>query len=145
MHWRFATGQDARLLAELNHQLIADEGHDNPMTVAELEQRVRGWLATEYQAVLFHEEGKVIAYGLFREDESGRTHLRQFFVGRPFRRRGVGREAFRLLCTEVVPTDRRIVVEVLTANTVARSFWKANGFRDYATTLELTPAVESRG
>jgi predicted GNAT family acetyltransferase len=139
MQWRLATGEDARLLAELNHQLIADEGHRNPMSVAELEQRMRVWLSSEYQAVLFHEKANILAYALFREDESGRTHLRQFFVARHLRRRGIGRDAFRLLRTEVLPIDRRIVLEVLTANAVARSFWTAHGFRDYATTFELDP------
>lgn len=32
------------------------------------------------------------------------------------------------------------VLEVLTANTAARSFWMANGLCDYAMTLELDPA-----
>lgn len=34
-------------------QLIQDEGHRNRMTVAELEQRMRGWIAGEYRAVIF--------------------------------------------------------------------------------------------
>ena len=144
VQWRLATVEDARLLAEMNHQLIAHEGHRNPMNVAELEQRMRGWLSADYQAVLFYQEDKVVAYALFRDDESGRTHLRQFFVVLPLRRQGVGREAFRLLRTEVIPTDRRIVVDVLTGNTAARSFWSANGFRDYAITLELDAAEDSR-
>ncbi len=48
MTFRPATNDDCPLLAELNHQLIRDEGHRNRMTVAELEQRMRGWLAGEY-------------------------------------------------------------------------------------------------
>jgi len=143
MHWRRATGEDVRLLAHLNHQLIADEGHRNPMSLTELEQRMLGWLSSGYHAVLFYDEGDVIAYALFRNDESGRTYLRQFFVARSRRRQGIGREAFRLLRTEIVPADRRIVLEVLTANTVARSFWMANGFRDYAMILELDPPADS--
>src|SRR5690606_8288952 len=139
MQWRLATGEDVRRLAEWNHQLIADEGHRNRMNVAELEQRMLGWLSSDYQAVLFHHEGNAVAYALVREDESGRTHVRQFFVVRQFRRQGLGRKAFGLFRSEVVPSDRRIVLEVLTANAAARSFWIANGFRDYAMTLELDP------
>jgi ribosomal protein S18 acetylase RimI-like enzyme len=138
IRWRFATALDATLLAELNHQLIADEGHRNPMSVEELEQRTRRWLEADYRAVLFHQHAAV-AYALFREDDGGRIHLRHFFVLRQLRRRGLGREAFRLLRTEVVPRDKRIVLEVLTANTAARAFWAALGFQDYAVTLELQP------
>ena len=35
MQYRFATGEDAALLAPLNQQLIHDEGHHNSMTLAE--------------------------------------------------------------------------------------------------------------
>jgi hypothetical protein len=44
LNYRRATLNDCSLLAELNHQLIRDEGHRNKMTVPELEQRMRGWL-----------------------------------------------------------------------------------------------------
>jgi ribosomal protein S18 acetylase RimI-like enzyme len=142
MQWRFATAQDARLLAELNHQLIADEGHGNPMDANQLEQRMLDWLKSEYQAVLFQRELDVLAYALYRSDEYGRIHLRQFFVDRNHRRQGVGREAMHLFRAGVVPGGKRIVVEVLTANAAARSFWAANGFREYAVTLERAPGED---
>jgi GNAT superfamily N-acetyltransferase len=145
MQWRFATVEDSRLLAELNHQLIADEGHRNPMDVDQLAQRMCGWLESEYRAVLFHRDADAVAYALFREDESGRIHLRQFFVVRHLRRQGVGREALQLLRAEVVPTNRRFVLEVLSANATARAFWTANGFREYAITLERDPVDGSLG
>jgi GNAT superfamily N-acetyltransferase len=138
MNWRRATVLDARLLAELNHQLIADEGHPNPMGVAELEARMQRWLASEYRAIVFHEQ-EVLAYVLFRDDESGRVHVRHFFVARLLRRRGVGREAFQRFRTEVVPHDKRIALEVLSRNAPARAFWAAMGFREYAVALELPP------
>jgi hypothetical protein len=52
MQWRLASSTDARLLADLNRQLIEDEGHGNTMTTGELEQRMRGWLSHEYRAVI---------------------------------------------------------------------------------------------
>lgn len=127
MGWRLATEEDALLLAELNHQLDADERHRNPMTVDALAQRMRGWLSTEYRAVLFLREQHVVAYALYREDESGRVHLCQFLVARHLRRQGVGRDALRVLPAEVVATDKRFVLEVLTANAAARSFWREIG------------------
>ncbi len=67
MTFWFATADDCPLLAELNHQLIQDEGHRNRMRVAELERRMRDWLAGDYRAVLFEERSEVVAYALFRE------------------------------------------------------------------------------
>ena len=49
MRYRKATLDDDSLLAELNHQFIRDEGHRNPMTVSELENRMRGRLDTDYE------------------------------------------------------------------------------------------------
>jgi len=67
MTFRPATIADCPLLADLNHQLIRDEGHRNRLAVAELEQRMRGWLAGEYRAVLYEDGREVVAYALFRE------------------------------------------------------------------------------
>jgi hypothetical protein len=69
MTWRLATKRDCRLLAELNHQLIADEGHCNQMTVPELEERMKSWLETAYVAVLFEVGGEVAAYALYRNQD----------------------------------------------------------------------------
>jgi len=82
MTFRRATLSDCARLAELNHQLIRDEGHRNPMTVSELEQRMNGWLAGEYTAVLFENDGEVVAYALYRE-EPEEIYLRQLFVSPP--------------------------------------------------------------
>src|SRR5215468_2732123 len=96
MNFRRATLDDCALLAELNHQLIRDEGHRNKMTVSELEQRTRGWLASEYAAILFEDGGEVVAYALYRDDPE-ELYLRQLFVVRNRRRQGIGREAVELL------------------------------------------------
>ena len=82
---------DCALLAELNHQLIRDEGHRNRMTVPELEQRMKGWLASEYAAMLFENDGAVVAYALYREQPE-EIFLRQLFVVRKRRRKGIGRK-----------------------------------------------------
>jgi len=42
MDYRFATSDDAPMLAVMNQQLILDEGHRNRMTVPELEHRMAG-------------------------------------------------------------------------------------------------------
>lgn len=63
--FRYATSDDCPRLPELNHQLIRDEGHRNPMTVQELEQRMRGWISGEYRAVIYEDSGEVVADALF--------------------------------------------------------------------------------
>jgi hypothetical protein len=50
--YRIATQADVPLLAELNHQLIRDEGHSNPMTVPQLAERMSNWIEGEYTAIL---------------------------------------------------------------------------------------------
>jgi ribosomal protein S18 acetylase RimI-like enzyme len=138
MKFRRATSDDCELLAELNHQLIRDEGHRNRMSVTELEQRMRGWLASEYAAILFEDGGEAVAYGLYRE-EAGEIYLRQLFVAKNRRRQGIGREAMEILRSKIWPKDKRLTVEVLAGNTAAVAFWRAVGYRDYSLTLEILP------
>jgi GNAT superfamily N-acetyltransferase len=138
VRWRFATLDDARLLATLNQQLIEDEGHRNPMHVDQLELRMRGWLTTDYRAVLFQGDSEILAYALFRDLDGGGVYLRHFFVARNVRRHGVGGQAIQLFHDEVLAPGTRIAVEVLTSNHGGRSFWSALGFREYAVTLERT-------
>jgi RimJ/RimL family protein N-acetyltransferase len=142
LNFRFATEADCPQIAEWNHQLIRDEGHRNPMTVAELEQRMRGWLAGEYRAVIFQHAAEAVAYALYREQPE-EIYLRQMFVIRLRRRRGIGRQAVELLRSRIWPADKRLTVEVLAANQAAVSFWRGIGFCDYALTLEIMPENQS--
>jgi len=136
MEYRPATPADAATLAAMNHQLIRDEGHRNPMTVAELEARMAGWLGgSEYQAVLFEEDGLPVGYALYRR-ETDYIYLRQFFVRPECRRRGVGRAALGWLQRNAWAGERRVRVEVLIGNSAGIAFWRAVGFRDYCLTLE---------
>jgi GNAT superfamily N-acetyltransferase len=138
MKFRPATLADCPLLAELNHQLIRDEGHRNQMTVPELEQRMREWLAGEYPAVIFEEAGAVVAYGLYRE-QPDEVYLRQLFVVRKRRRQGIGRQAIEVLRSQIWPKDKRLTVDVLVANPGGVAFWRSVGYTDYALSLEIMP------
>ena len=44
LQYRFATQENVQLLAEMNQQLIRDEGHRNKMTLPQLQERMSGWL-----------------------------------------------------------------------------------------------------
>jgi predicted acetyltransferase len=138
MNFRRASFNDCALLAELNHQLIRDEGHRNPMSAPELEQRLRGWLASEYAAMIFEKDGKVVAYALYREQPE-EIYLRQFFVVRNQRRRGIGRQAMESLRAQIWPEHKRLTVDVLVKNTVAIAFWRSVGYKDYSLALEISP------
>jgi predicted acetyltransferase len=109
------------------------------MSVKELEDRMRGWLASGvYRAVLFEDAGEVVAYALYSQTEA-EVHLRQFFVARARRRSGLGRQAVEMLRTSVWPRDRRLTVSVLVANERGVAFWRAMGYRDYVLSLEIVP------
>ena len=139
MRYRLASAEDGPTLAVLNAQLIQDEGHRNSMTVAQLEDRMRGWLTSgEYQALLWEDHHEVVAYTLFRET-ADEVYLRQFFVVRHRRREGIGRQALAALCTQVWPRHKRWTVSVLVKNAPVVAFWRAVGYTDYALTLEIMP------
>jgi predicted acetyltransferase len=138
--FRLATFDDCALLAELNHQLIHDEGHRNKMKVAELERRMKSWLASEYAAVLFEIDGAVVAYAVYAEQPE-KIYLRQLFVVRDRRRQGIGRQAMEILRAKIWPKDKRLTVEVLVCNPAAAAFWRAMGYQDYSLMLEILPAA----
>lgn len=138
MQYRPATPVDYPLLAELNHQLIRDEGHRNAMTVAELEERLRGWLTSEYAAVLFTLGGETVAYALYCE-KPHEIYLRHLLVVRHRRRQGIGRGAMEILRSKIWPVHKRLTVEVLAQNAAAVAFWRSVGYQDYSLKLELLP------
>ncbi len=139
MTHRQANLKDCALLAELNHQLLRDEGHRNrTMSIPELEQRMRGWLASEYIAVIFEEDEAMVAYALYREQPE-EIYLRQLFVARNRRRKGIGRQAVEMLRTKIWPANKRLTVDVLVQNPAAIAFWRSVGYQDYCLALEILP------
>lgn len=137
--YRVATSADVPVLARMNQQLIEDEGHRNPVHLSELETSMRSMLDGNYTATLFEIGEHVVAYALWR-DEPDWLYLRQFFVARDYRRRGIGAQAVRVLTDEVLPGEKRVRVNVLIGNQPGLEFWRAVGFADYLITLELDRA-----
>src|SRR5262245_46407546 len=137
--FRRAFDSDAPLLAAFNRDLIRDEGHRNRMSLAQLEERMRGWLAGEYEAILVLQADQPLGYALFRHDEDA-VYLRQFFVVSTSRRRGVGRAAIDWLRRHVGDGAARWRLDVLMGNETGRAFWKSVGFREYCVTMELDPS-----
>jgi predicted acetyltransferase len=125
--FRQATLSDCALLADLNYQLICDEGHRNRMSVPQLEERMREWLASEYVAIIFEDNKETVAYAVYREQPE-EIYLRQLFVVRSRRRQGIGRKAIEMLRSQIWPTGKRLTVDVLVQNTAAVAFWRAVGY-----------------
>jgi GNAT superfamily N-acetyltransferase len=138
MQYRHATISDSPVLSRMNHRLIRDEGHHNPMSVDELQARMEGWLAGEYQAVLFEDADSPAGYALFRRD-GDTTILRQFFIQPERRRQGVGRQAMAWMLESLWADAVRIRLEVLAGNSTAIQFWRSLGFVDYCITMDRRP------
>ena len=118
---------DAAILAELNKCLIEDERHPNPMDIVQLTERMQEWLTTDYICYVAKENGHIVAYCLYRDD-GGYYYMRQLYVDRAHRRKGI---ATRLLdwLYENVWTDKKVRLDVLTHNEDAVAFYKRYGFR----------------
>lgn len=97
---------------------------------------MRGFIAGEYTAVIFQDEGKVVAHALYQEVPN-EIYLRQLFVVRDRRREGVGRQVIGLLRSKIWPANKRLTVDVLIHNTVAIAFWRSVGYQDYSLALEI--------
>jgi GNAT superfamily N-acetyltransferase len=144
---RDANQSDLPLLAAMNRRLIEDEGSRNPMSLDELRERVASWLAGDWRVVLFEADGACMGYAVLREC-SGESapiqpvvHVRQFFVERDYRRRGIGRCAFELLASGFAP-GASVEIDVLATNPGGIAFWQRLGFETYCTTM--TRACASR-
>jgi GNAT superfamily N-acetyltransferase len=128
-----ASNKHSGILAEMNQQLIQDEGHRNAMNLQQLKNRMRDWLSGAYNAALFVEI-EVLGYALWRNEEEF-IYLRHFYIQRGFRRKGVGTEAFRLL-ESTYWQGSLLRLEVLSGNLDAQHFWQSLGFKQYCITLE---------
>src|SRR3712207_5255031 len=111
------------MLARMNKDLIEDERYRNPMTQPDLERRMRGMLEGGYTATVFESDDQVVAYALWIEEPDW-VYLRQFFVARGFRRRGIGARAIHVLIEQVWPAGKRVRVDVLVGNQPALEFWR---------------------
>jgi GNAT superfamily N-acetyltransferase len=143
---RAATDDDLTLLARMNKHLIEDEGSRNPMSIEQLRQRMRGWLGGDWKIDLFVEEDAVVGYAVyqFRQDEylpdKTIVYLRQMYIERDQRSRGLGSRAFELLTQTRIPADCPIVIDVLATNPRGAKFWSQVGFQPYCTTMHFNTA-----
>lgn len=125
---KVCSASDVKELAALNKQLIDDEKSDNPMSIGELEERMAGFLATDYSAYFFVDgEDNVIGYALVRNNCEP-LYLRQFLIKREYRGHHFGTAAFNSLLDFLGVTS--IDIEVLSHNKAGLGFWKSCGFKE---------------
>ncbi len=134
MEIRKCTLEDVSRLAVLNKQLIEDEQSNNPMTVQELEERMSGFLNSEYDAYLFLVEEEVVGYALVKRTCKP-LYLRQFLITREYRQRHYGTEAFHALL-KYLDVDR-MDIEVLPWNERGMRFWESCGFKEISRYMRL--------
>lgn len=138
---RKATINDITALAEMNKQLIRDERSRHSMNVNQLELRMQSWLDGDWSAIMIYKNNDLIGYLLYQQrsddyDPDQRIiFVRQFFVQRTYRRRGIGREAFEAIAAQFFPSDAQVSLDVLSTNPEALHFWEDLGFSRYATIL----------
>ena len=126
--------EDIPQLAMLNKQLIEDEKSDNPMSVKELEERMLGFLDSEYEAFFFVAEEAIVGYALVKNTCTP-LYLRQFFISRDYRKRHYGTEAFHALLKHL-GVDM-LDIEVLPWNERGMRFWESLGFREISRYMRL--------
>ena len=127
MEIKKCTLEDVPQLAILNKQLIEDEKSNNPMSIKELEERMSGFLQSEYDAYFFLVEESVVGYALVKHTCTP-LYLRQFLIAREYRQRHHGTGAFHALL-EYLGVDR-MDIEVLPWNERGMRFWESCGFKE---------------
>lgn len=130
------TGQDIHTLAVLNKRLIEDEKSDNSMSPEELENRMKAFLANEYNAYFFKEAEEIIGYALIRHTCSP-LYLRQFYIDRAYRRKHYGEKAFHELL-KLLHADT-IDLDVLPWNEAGLRFWNKMGFTATCISMSYNP------
>ncbi len=122
-----ADASDAEELAELNRQLIEDEQHPNPMTRDELAERMIRWMEEGYRCYVARVDGTTAGYCLCRDDGK-HYYLRQLFVARGQRRRGIATALMDWMYANVW-SGKPVRLDVFAHNEEAVAFYRGYGFR----------------
>jgi GNAT superfamily N-acetyltransferase len=136
---RAADLKDARVLARMNSRLVEDQGTVNTWSLAKYEQRFLDWLqAGTWQVDIILEDGQIIGYAVYQQrgdyynPEQPVIYVRQYYIERTHRRRGLGRAAFQELIDRRFPTGYdAIELDVVATNPGGQQFWTKLGFAPY--------------
>jgi ribosomal protein S18 acetylase RimI-like enzyme len=81
----------------------------------------------EYTAYLAVLDGEIAAYCLYRDD-GDHYYLRQLYVDRAYRRKGIGTQLLDWMYQQVW-VDKKVRLEVLAHNQSAIAFYEQYGFK----------------
>lgn len=122
-----ATIDDVQNLAKLNKHLIEDEQHPNKMSINQLMDRMTGWLENEYICYVVRNGKRISGYCLYRDDGEY-YYLRQLFVARQYRRKGIATQILDWMYANIWQ-DKKVRIDVLSHNKSAIAFYEKYGFR----------------
>jgi len=105
----------------MNRELIRDEGSENTMNLEQLEERMKGFLLTEYKAVLILLDKEISGYCLYRienQKDNGRfdIYVRQYYIKPDFRWKGLGKRAFNMFLKSTFEDVAYVKLNVLESN-----------------------------
>ena len=142
---RKADPADVALLAQMNHRLVTDQGSVSTYSLQKFAQRFEEWLRTgEWQVDVVVEKEQIVGYAVYQErrdyycEDKKVTYLRQFYIDRQYRGKGVGREALMTLVRTRFPKDMEVAVDVVASNPGGREYWSKMGFSPYFTQMTWT-------
>jgi GNAT superfamily N-acetyltransferase len=147
---RSAGLNDVPLLAQMNDRLVEDQGSINPFSLTELEHRFREWLQTgAYQIDVILEHEQIVGYAVYQQrndyyySDQQVVYLRQFYIERGHRRRGLGRAAFAALKQTRFPKGQAVTLDVVATNPGGQHFWLQLGFEPYFIAMKMQARAEN--
>ena len=117
--------------------LIQDEESDTSLDLAQLKERMLGFLGAEYEAFSFWAENRAVGYALCNMAQPP-VYLRQFFISREERRKGYGRCAFHGLLKHL--GVHTIHIDVYVWNQAGIRFWESLGFQKRSINMRFNAA-----
>jgi RimJ/RimL family protein N-acetyltransferase len=135
---RRAEVHELPFLAQMNKQLIDDEGSPNPMNMEQLVERMRGWFFADWNIDMICNATEIVGYALYHFRELNEVYLRQYFIRSEFRNLGYGQEGMNQLRISRFQNIKTITIDVLESNPIGMNFWKKVGFIPYCTTMKMT-------
>jgi GNAT superfamily N-acetyltransferase len=132
------------MLAQMNKELIQDEGSRNPMFVEQLEERMGGWILGQWEIEIIQNETFDIGYAVYQSrvddffPDEKYIYPRQFYIKREHRGNGYGTEALKYLIRHSFPDGAKVTIDVLKSNPRGHNFWSNCGFESYYTNMILS-------
>ena len=111
-------------------------------TLSDYLARMRAWLEEDrYQAAVAESASEAVAYVVWRRDpDYADVFVRQFFVIRAVRGRGLGTRLFEAAVQEFWK-GRSLRLDVYDSNPAGRAFWERLGFAPYSRLMRRQPSA----